>query len=84
MTRRVVGLMSGTSCDGLDAVAVELSGGDESGPLVAHLVASAGILSGAMFAAGVDNSVPENVGLYQDTAADTGFRAIMDFAFDPG
>jgi len=42
------------------------------------LATSAGILSGAMFAVGAENDVPESVGLYQDTAADVGFRAVSD------
>ena len=37
-----------------------------------------GILSGAMYAAGIRNQVPENRGLYQDTAADLAFRAIYN------
>jgi hypothetical protein len=48
------------------------------------LATSAGILSGAMYAAGVENEVPESVGLYEDTAADLAFRAHTDSDFDPG
>ncbi len=40
------------------------------------LATEAGVLSGAMFAAGIENEVPENRGLHQDTAADLGFRAV--------
>ncbi len=49
------------------------------------LATEAGVLSGAMYAAGVPNQVPGNVGLYENTAADLGFRANLDaaFAFDP-
>ena len=43
------------------------------------LATSAGIFSGATFAVGATNDVPENVGLYQDTAADLAFRAVTDF-----
>ena len=42
------------------------------------LATGAGIFSGAMFAAGVHNQVPENQGKFQDTAADLSFRAITD------
>ena len=42
------------------------------------LATSAGILSGAMFAVGAENKVPESVDQYEDTAADTGFRAVQD------
>jgi hypothetical protein len=42
------------------------------------LATEAGVLAGAMFAAGVDNAVPENVGLHEDTAVDKGFRAFLD------
>lgn len=42
------------------------------------LATEAGILSGAMFAAGVDGEVPESQGLYEDTAADLGFRAVQN------
>jgi len=42
------------------------------------LATSTGILSGAMYAVGADNRVPESDGLYEDTAADLGFRAVQD------
>lgn len=48
------------------------------------LATSAGILSGAMYAIGADNQVPENQGLYEDTAADLAFRSIEDQGFDLG
>lgn len=49
------------------------------------LATEAGLLSGAMFAIGVENTVPESVGRYEDTAADLAFRAVEDpnFIFDP-
>ena len=49
------------------------------------LATSAGIFSGAMFAIGVDNAIPSHQGLFQDTAADLGFRAVVDndYSFDP-
>ncbi len=37
-----------------------------------------GIFSGAIYSAGIDNAVPENRGLYEDTAADLGFRAVAN------
>lgn len=45
---------------------------------------SAGIFSGAAFASGVENEIPGNQGLWQDTAADLGFRDIVndDYVFD--
>ncbi len=48
------------------------------------LATETGIFSGAMYAAGVANAVPQNQGLYEDTAADLGFRAATDdqFQFD--
>ncbi|MEZ5963609.1 MAG: hypothetical protein R3F56_07160 [Planctomycetota bacterium] len=48
------------------------------------LATSAGLMSGATFSIGVANAVPENQGLYEDTAADIGFRAVVDdrYAFD--
>lgn len=42
------------------------------------LATEAGVLSGAMYAAGVENQVPENRGRFGDTAADLGFRDIAD------
>jgi hypothetical protein len=42
------------------------------------LATEAGIFSGARYAIGAENSVPENVGLHEDTAADIGFRAVQD------
>lgn len=38
----------------------------------------AGIFSGAAYAAGIENKVPESVGLYEDTAADLSFRPVSD------
>jgi hypothetical protein len=46
----------------------------EASPLATEM----GILSGAMYAAGHDNHVPANAGLYLETAADLGFRAVVD------
>ncbi len=46
------------------------------------LATSSGVFSGAMFAAGIDNWVPENRNLYEDTAADLGFRTATDEEFD--
>jgi hypothetical protein len=46
------------------------------------LATSAGIFSGATYAIGVDNQVPESQGQWEDTAADLGFRAVMDRAPD--
>lgn len=42
------------------------------------IATSAGLFSGALFAVGADNKVPESAGLYQDTAADVGFRAVTN------
>jgi len=39
------------------------------------LATEAGIWSGATFSIGMENQVPENVGLHQDTASDLAFRA---------
>ena len=41
-----------------------------------------GFYSGAMYHAGVENSIPEHRGLYQDTAAEYGFRALVDPDFN--
>lgn len=45
------------------------------------LATEAGILSGAMFAIGVENHIPAHRGLYADTAADLAFRAVVDTGF---
>jgi len=45
------------------------------------LATEAGIFSGAMYAIGADNVVPENAGLHEDTSADIGFRAVQDHQF---
>jgi len=48
------------------------------------LATSAGIFGGAAFSFGVDNRIPAHQGLHEDTAADTGFRAVSDAgSFDP-
>jgi hypothetical protein len=48
------------------------------------IATSAGIFGGAAFSVGVDNRVPAQQGMHEDTAADTGFRAVTDAsAFDP-
>jgi hypothetical protein len=44
---------------------------------------TAGVLSGALYAIGVDNDVAASQGLYEDTAADKGFRAVVDVEY-PG
>jgi hypothetical protein len=46
------------------------------------LATEAGVFSGAMFSIGVDNQL--GVTLYQDTAADLAFRAIVDPGFQQG
>ncbi|MCI0504628.1 MAG: Ig-like domain-containing protein [Gammaproteobacteria bacterium] len=46
------------------------------------LATEAGILSGAMYAAGIENSILEHRGLYQDTAADEGFRYVSNPDFN--
>ncbi len=46
------------------------------------LATEAGMLSGALFAAGIDNKVPASQGVYGDTAADVGFREVTDEDYD--
>jgi len=41
------------------------------------LATEAGILSGARFAIGADNAIPGHEGLFEDTAADYAFRAVV-------
>jgi len=48
------------------------------------LATAAGIFSGASYAIGIENSVPESVDDYGDTAADLGFRAVTNPTFDEG
>jgi hypothetical protein len=48
------------------------------------LATESGIFSGALFAAGVDNSLPQNAGLYQDTAGDFSHRTVTDPNFSQG
>ena len=48
------------------------------------LATSAGIFSGATFAAGAENQVPQNQGLWEDTAADIAFRPASDVHYVPG
>lgn len=45
------------------------------------LATETGIFSGAMYAAGIQNSVRDNRGFYQDTAADLSFRTVNDPSF---
>ena len=47
------------------------------------LATSTGILSAAMYGIGVANQVPASQGLYVNTAADLGFRAVQDVGFAP-
>lgn len=49
------------------------------------LATEAGILSGAMYAAGVEGAVPETKTLYEKTSASLGFRAVQDpdYVLDP-
>ncbi len=47
------------------------------------LVTETGIFSGTMFAAGLQNQIREQRGLYQDTAADLGFRAVNNPGYAP-
>ncbi len=42
------------------------------------LATEAGILGGGMYAVGDPNRVPASVGLWEDTAADVAFRAVID------
>ena len=48
------------------------------------LATEAGVLSGALYAIGADNAVPANQTLFEDTAADLAFRAILDPDFPAG
>ncbi len=65
----------GKSCGSCHAGHAECS---ESG----MLATSTGIFSGALHAAGAANHIPEHRGLYEDTAADMGFRAVTKLGFD--
>jgi hypothetical protein len=47
------------------------------------LATATGFYSGATYHAGEQNLLPENAGLYEDTAADVGFRALTDPDHDP-
>lgn len=47
------------------------------------LATSTGIYSGAMYQIGAQNQIPAHQGLYEDTAADIGFRAVLNVAFAP-
>jgi hypothetical protein len=44
----------------------------------APLATEMGIFSGAMYAIGAENAVPASQGLFADTAADLGFRGVLD------
>lgn len=46
------------------------------------LATSAGIFSGALFAAGQPTRVAESAGLWDDTASDMAFRAVVDTAYN--
>jgi hypothetical protein len=46
------------------------------------LATEVGIFSGASYASGLENQVPENQGLHHDTAGDFGFRAATDPHFN--
>ncbi len=46
------------------------------------LATSAGILAGARYQFGANNVVPESIGMYEETAADYGVRAVSDGAVD--
>lgn len=48
------------------------------------LATAAGIFSGAMFAVGAENEIAAHVDLYEDAAADLGFRAVTNPAFNLG
>ncbi|MEO0652844.1 MAG: hypothetical protein AAFZ65_19375, partial [Planctomycetota bacterium] len=48
------------------------------------LATATGIFSGAMFAIGAENQIAAHVDLYEDTAADLGFRAVSNPAFNAG
>ncbi len=45
------------------------------------LATEAGVLSGAMYAIGVENHITANRNLFQDTAADLAFRAVVNSSF---
>ena len=47
------------------------------------LATETGFFSGAMYAAGIENQVPENRGFFQDTAADLSFRAVQNPGVTP-
>ncbi len=47
------------------------------------LATEVGIMSGAMFAAGMENRVPSRVDVQEDTLSDIGFRAVQDAVVDP-
>ena len=47
------------------------------------IATSTGILAGATYAAGIENSIPEHRGLYQDTASDLAFRYISNPDYNP-
>ena len=47
------------------------------------LATEAGVLSGATYAAGIPNQVPESVNLHEDTAADLAFREVSNAASNP-
>ena len=48
------------------------------------LATTAGLLSGGVFAVGTPSKVPESVGLWEDTAASMGFRAVAQVGFNLG
>jgi len=45
------------------------------------LATETGFFSGAMYSVGIENQIPEHRGLYEDTAADLGFRAVDNPSF---
>jgi hypothetical protein len=47
------------------------------------LATETGIFSGALYTLGLENQVPANQGLHEDTASDLAFRAVQDPAFVP-
>jgi len=49
------------------------------------IATESGFFSGTLYSIGVENGIPEHRGLYEDTAAEYGFRAVSDsdFPYDP-